>query len=237
MVQKLLPLCLILIACSDSPKNHESGYFEYCAGQYISINSDSTLPFTIKVREDLADGVWIGRYPNERWLLFKGKVQSGQRIGKWETFWPNGQVCCEVHYQYGLLHGSWKAFSENGRLLISGQLQHDQYSGLWKQYDSLGEVIASVKHSSKTAHILEFNALEMAKTMDTTLKNDISIHYSQKAGYDFGMETVPNNVPINFARTVSGLSCSFHKGTGFGSIAEYVEWTSVKAPIFRELNL
>jgi antitoxin component YwqK of YwqJK toxin-antitoxin module len=68
------------------------------------------------------------------------KKADSLATGKWETFFPNGNLMEERHYIDGKLHGQRLIYDENGSVAIMENYEHDQFEGVYEAYHPNGQV-------------------------------------------------------------------------------------------------
>jgi antitoxin component YwqK of YwqJK toxin-antitoxin module len=151
-------LTALLSSCSETPQKNK-----------VPIVIDSIIykpgtkePFT---------GTWEGEYDS---VKISFGVVNGKKEGKYENFYPNGQLLMSGQIKNNKNVGEWKYFYSNGNLESSGIFENDRAQGLWswyypdgslrqigyfdkgvrdsiwKTYDSTGSVIDSVVFDSDT---------------------------------------------------------------------------------------
>src|SRR5689334_19727494 len=76
-------------------------------------------PFVIVPPDSAYTGDYTDKYPNGI-TKFKGFFRFGQRHGQWLSFFPNGELWSEMHYDKGLRHGPNMVNWETGKLRYSG---------------------------------------------------------------------------------------------------------------------
>jgi antitoxin component YwqK of YwqJK toxin-antitoxin module len=107
--------------------NHErDGLWEFWYEDGIphsSINYLEGLPH--------GNGVWY--YDNGRKEM-QGKLDAGEKTGKWQEWYENGKKKFEGVYKKGKLHGPFKSYSETGKLSQTGNYTNGEPSGVWNYY-------------------------------------------------------------------------------------------------------
>ena len=81
-------------------------------------------------------------------VKIRGKEQGGKRIGKWQSFYPNGYKWSESDYKDGYREGPIVVFYENGMMRYDGRYYNDERTGQWQFYDSTGVLIKKLNMDS-----------------------------------------------------------------------------------------
>lgn len=113
------------------------------AGIVISCGSKSEHIKTDEVKSPQATTQHT-EYYNDGSVKMKGGLKGEKRIGKWESFYPNGYKWSEVTYRDGLKHGPTIVYYENGIMRYQGYYHSDNRSDLWVFYDTTGTVVKRV---------------------------------------------------------------------------------------------
>ena len=74
----------------------------------------------------------------------RGKKEGKKRIGKWESFYPNGYKWSEINYVDGYREGPVVAYYPNGIMRYEGNYFNDERSGIWMFYDTAGVTLKKV---------------------------------------------------------------------------------------------
>jgi len=82
-------------------------------------------------------------YPNGV-VKLRGKSQGGKRIGRWESFYPNGYRWSEMEYRNGYRQGDVISYFSNGMMRYQGRFYNDERSGIWQFYDTTGVLIEKI---------------------------------------------------------------------------------------------
>lgn len=85
----------------------------------------------------------VETYPNGT-VKMRGKEEGKKRIGKWESFYPNGYKWSEINYVDGYRQGSVVVYYPNGIMRYEGNYYNDERSGTWLFYDTTGVTLKKV---------------------------------------------------------------------------------------------
>ncbi len=121
-------LAILLTACGSSENE----------GQKAADN-------TLKIESPAKD---IVEYYDNGAVKIRGKERDGKRIGKWESFYPNGYKWSESDYKNGFREGPIVVFYKNGMMRYDGRYYNDERTGLWQFYDSTGILIKKLNMDS-----------------------------------------------------------------------------------------
>lgn len=77
-------------------------------------------------------------------VKMRGRTMAGQRIGKWESFYPNGYKWSEVNYNSGERHGPSISYYQNGIMRYQGRYDTGKRASIWQFYDTLGITIQQI---------------------------------------------------------------------------------------------
>lgn len=110
------------------------------AGIFISCtpagNESSTKGETPIINETPIKEI-VEHYDNGA-VRIRGKEKGDKRIGKWESFYPNGYKWSETNYRDGYRQGEIIVYYDNGIMRYEGSYTNDERSGVWNFFDSLG---------------------------------------------------------------------------------------------------
>lgn len=79
--------------------------------------------------------------------MINGKIseiqsyQEGERSGKWEKFYENGQLEFIGYCKKNEIHGSYQKYYSNGKLHIKGEFKEGYKTGRWVFLDENGNLI------------------------------------------------------------------------------------------------
>lgn len=140
-------LFLFLISCTTSTEEKELTEREKAVRDSVSKieqrkKSDSlkkTNPLLIVPPDSNYTGSYVDKYDNGI-TKFKGFFRFGKRHGQWVSFYPDGLMWSELHFDKGLRHGPNLTYYQNGELRYSGFYKNDKRDSLWVYYDSVGKV-------------------------------------------------------------------------------------------------
>jgi hypothetical protein len=96
-------------------------------------------PLLIMPPDSTYTGDYVDKYPSGI-TKFKGFFRFGQRHGQWLSFYPDGALWSEMHYDKGLKQGPNVTYYENKKMRYSGWYKNDQQDSLWLYYDTLGKL-------------------------------------------------------------------------------------------------
>ena len=71
-------------------------------------------------------------------VKIRGSEKDDKRIGKWESFYPNGYKWSETNYRDGYRQGEIIVYYDNGIMRYEGHYSQDERSGIWNFFDSTG---------------------------------------------------------------------------------------------------
>jgi len=131
------------------------------------------------------DSVWLYYSYHTKALSQRVEYTAGQRNGKEQNFYPNGNVAEETIWKNGLKNGYWKQFFENGQLKstatyvndllegaymawypdgkkhVDGAYRHDVPHGEWKRYDEKEKLASTIKYAD--GNITNLDEVEAAE--------------------------------------------------------------------------
>ena len=70
-----------------------------------------------------------------------GKIVDGYKEGEWKFFYPNGKYLGLTVFFEGEKNGKIEKYYENGQLEFEGQYKNDRKIGEWKWFDESGNII------------------------------------------------------------------------------------------------
>jgi len=108
----------ILSSCSNSPQKNK----KTIAIDTIIYKPGTKEPYT---------GKWEGNMDSMK-IVFD--VVNGKKEGKFESYYPGGQVLMSGYLKNNRNVGEWKYFYDNGNLESSGYFENDKPEGMWSWY-------------------------------------------------------------------------------------------------------
>jgi hypothetical protein len=149
-------LCIVFICCDNK---NSSGNSEATNDSLSKVHqraqSDSlrkTNPLLIVPPDTDYTGEYVDKYPTGI-IKFRGQFRFGERHGHWLSFFPNGRLWSEMHYDRGSREGANIVYNEKGKLLYSGFYKKDKKDSIWTYYDTAGTVAEKLRY--KNDRVLE----------------------------------------------------------------------------------
>ena len=139
MPRSLIPLCLLLFACSTDLKPTDPP----------AIDTPSA-PATAAPMEQVPveDGTETTFWPDGT-VRMKGMKKDGKREGIWTSYGPTGRVQSRKEFRKGQKEGPAVVFHDNGAIYYSGQYLHDKPTGEWRFHDETGELARTVQYDEQ----------------------------------------------------------------------------------------
>jgi MORN repeat protein len=100
-------------------------------------------PLLIMPPDSMYSGDYTDKYEGGI-TKFKGFFRFGKRHGQWMSFYPNGLVWSEMHYDKGLREGPNMTYYADGKPRYIGFYKNDRKDSTWAFYDSLGILLEKV---------------------------------------------------------------------------------------------
>lgn len=100
-------------------------------------------PLLIAPPDSSYTGSYVDKYDNGI-TKFTGFFRQGKRHGQWLSFYPDGEIWSEMHYDKGLRHGPNVAYHENGEKRYEGVYMNDLQDSIWSYYDTSGKLARKV---------------------------------------------------------------------------------------------
>jgi len=79
-------------------------------------------------------------------LKVLGQKVNGEKVGKWQSYYPDGKVWSEGEYYEGEKNGKFKDYYNSGMLRYKGAYVNDLKQGPWYFYDETGKVDKKVTY-------------------------------------------------------------------------------------------
>ncbi|MFM1933106.1 MAG: hypothetical protein RL226_2409 [Bacteroidota bacterium] len=118
--QRILFLAVVLSACGQTPESHVRE--TYPSGvkrvEYIFAATDSM------------NRIEKTYHPNGA-LLSEGRIEEGERVGEWKSFFPDSTLWSRHFYVDGSQDGDYIVNFENGKPRIVGQFDMGHEVGTW----------------------------------------------------------------------------------------------------------
>ncbi len=74
-------------------------------------------------------------------LKMKGALENGKRKGRWEYYYPSGNLWSECEYKNGIRHGETVVYYENSIKRYEGRYENDEKAGRWLFFNEKGELL------------------------------------------------------------------------------------------------
>lgn len=145
----LLIPALFLVSCGNEPKElseAEKEKRDSISKAQQRLHADSLKkrnPLLIVPPDSVYTGDYTDKYPSGI-TKFKGFFRFGQRHGQWLSFYPNGELWSEMHYDKGLRQGPNFVYFENKKMRYAGFYKNDKQDSTWVYYDTTGKAIKKV---------------------------------------------------------------------------------------------
>src|SRR5690554_6012405 len=109
------------------------------AGILVSCNTGNEPSKTSQapIENDVPIKEITEHYPNGL-VKIRGQEKDNKRIGKWESFYPNGYKWSETNYRNGYRQGEIVVYYDNGIMRYEGHYVNDERSGVWNFFDTTG---------------------------------------------------------------------------------------------------
>jgi len=86
------------------------------------------------------DGTYVEFYRDGKKYV-EGNYKMGVFDGKWQYWYPNGQLCKAITFVNGKPNGQWEVFDEAGKRTARKSYQNGKRHGPWKTYYPGGEQV------------------------------------------------------------------------------------------------
>lgn len=96
------------------------------------------------IEYDVKDGIRHGEfllYSIEEILMIKGQLDSNRNVGKWQYFYPTGELESEGHFINNQPEGIWFWYYRDGKKREEGNYNAGMRVGVWYQYDHDGKIV------------------------------------------------------------------------------------------------
>lgn len=120
----------------------EDGHNAFLENDYDSIStailSEKNTP--VEVHAYIGDSTWVFRFYEDFLQQSVGLMINGKSCGKWQFFYPNGNIQLEAMFIEGVKNGLYNTYRDNGRPIYRGYYINDQRAGVWEFYDQDGNL-------------------------------------------------------------------------------------------------
>ena len=96
------------------------------------------------------------------------KLKNGDKVGKWDYFFENGDVLKEEEYKNGKLNGLFRQFYPNGNISIGGDYKDGLKTGPWTYLRENGEILifeSEYKEGKLDGYMTTYNELGRTELM------------------------------------------------------------------------
>ncbi len=154
-MKRVYPLSLLVlllsVACQQADQKSESVIVNDSLSKIrqkeFTDSVKKTNPLLILPPDSTYTGDYIDRYPSGI-IKFRGQFRFGERHGHWLSFFPNGELWSEMHYDKGLRDGPNKVMRPNGTVLYTGFYKNDKQDSIWDYFDESGKLAKKVEYKN-----------------------------------------------------------------------------------------
>ena len=87
------------------------------------------------------DGLWRVTDEKTGETLWEVTWAGGKWHGPSRSWYPNGRLQQEGHYENGFMTGLWTFWFPSGEIAARGRYERDRKSGVWEYFDEGGAVV------------------------------------------------------------------------------------------------
>lgn len=128
-------LAVLLVSCNQEVEVIEETYPNRQPQKVVVYKNASGTKEKLKETEYYQDGK----------VKMKGSLKNNKRHGKWEYYYPSGNMWSICHYNEGAKHGETIVYYENGIKRYEGEYLNDAKAGIWRFYSERGELMKEEK--------------------------------------------------------------------------------------------
>ena len=77
--------------------------------------------------------------------------------GPYAWYYPNGQLCVQIHYHHDTRQGKYEAYFENGNKKKEGQYISGDPEGEWYIYDKTGKLAETLYYANDELYDIRKN--------------------------------------------------------------------------------
>lgn len=77
----------------------------------------------------------------------QGQLDSNRNVGKWQYFFPNGEIESEGYFNLDQADGKWIWKYPDGKIKEEGEYDNGTRIGIWLTYDHSGKIINQQNYS------------------------------------------------------------------------------------------
>lgn len=152
-----LGLLVVVQACSlqtvsITESEMPNGHFFY-KGSVLAYTGKCEVKFEgadiIKAKYRYKDGLLHGTFTT---FYRDGKPESrgyyhkGRATGRWEKWYPNGQVAFVIYQNNNKFHGDYIIYADNGHIIEQGSYFENRKKGEWVYRDNRGKVLQKISY-------------------------------------------------------------------------------------------
>jgi antitoxin component YwqK of YwqJK toxin-antitoxin module len=152
-MKKLLVLlgffALIITATKAQNIEEIDGIFyknsEIFTGTYINFYTENQIKSEVKIRKGEKHGKTNIYFENGNLNEIRSYKHNAMH-GKWTMFNEHGIKVSIARYKNGNKHGKWTIWNDYGNLLYELEYANGKKAGVWKKYDEQGKLISERKY-------------------------------------------------------------------------------------------
>lgn len=150
----VIVLTVLFVSCNNPTEKEETENEKHIADSLSKIEQRKKVdslkrdnPLLILPPDSNYTGDYTDKYQNGV-IKFKGFFRFGQRHGQWMSFYPNGILWSELHFDKGLRAGLNATYYKNGKKRYEGVYKNDKQDSVWSYYDTLGIIATKVLYKN-----------------------------------------------------------------------------------------
>ena len=121
-------------------ENYEDGELE---GNFVEYDENENEITQGQYIEGQEDGVWLYVRGNAK---ERGSYYEGMRTGTWKTWYDDGKLASEIHYEQDLPDGKYVTYWPSGQQKVVGRYITGERAGIWYKYNEEGALIFSTTY-------------------------------------------------------------------------------------------
>lgn len=146
----ILSSLVMLSACHNKPAPVAQS--NPAAANYSNDKTNDSSIIKPLLDKNAPDGMNVIKYPDGV-IKAKGSIQSGKKVGEWQSFFENGKMQSDEYFTDGFPDGKIQVMYDNGQVMYEGQYRNGKPVGMWKYWKKDGSLLRTTDYDKKSPNI------------------------------------------------------------------------------------
>lgn len=148
VVVQACSLQTVSITESEMPNDHffyKGSVMAYTGKCEVKYEGTEVVKANYRYKNGLLHGGFATYYRDGK-LESRGYYHEGKATGRWEKWYPNGQMAFVIYQNDNKFHGDYIIYADNGRIVEQGSYFENHKKGEWVYSDDRGNVLQKISY-------------------------------------------------------------------------------------------